>query len=234
MSETVSPSKQPPARQHFVQDHAERPDVGALVDRLTFRLLGAHVAGGPENDADLRSLPREGRRMGQVGIVAARALVFERFRESVVEHLHCAVFLELDVCGLQVAVDDPRRMACFERLRDLLRDRDGLIDRDRTLLDPLRQCRTFDQFQDQSVLLKAVNARDIRMVQRREELRFSLESRDALFIGGELVRQHLDGYVAVELRVASAIDLAHPTLADRGDDFVGAEVRSNFERHSGD
>ena len=33
---------------------AKRPDVGALVDVLPARLLGAHVCGGAENDSGLR------------------------------------------------------------------------------------------------------------------------------------------------------------------------------------
>ena len=40
-----------PAREHFVQHHAERPDVGAFVDRLAARLLGRHVGGRAEDHA---------------------------------------------------------------------------------------------------------------------------------------------------------------------------------------
>ena len=39
--------------QHLEQDDAEGPDVGALVDRLPARLLGAHVGRRAENDAGL-------------------------------------------------------------------------------------------------------------------------------------------------------------------------------------
>ena len=41
----------------FVEHAAERPDVGALVDRAAARLLGAHVRRGAENDAGARVLP---------------------------------------------------------------------------------------------------------------------------------------------------------------------------------
>ena len=40
VSETVSPAKASAAGQHLVEHAAERPDVGALVDRLAARLLG--------------------------------------------------------------------------------------------------------------------------------------------------------------------------------------------------
>ena len=36
--------------QHFVEHAAERPDVGACVERLSTRLLGTHVGGGAEDD----------------------------------------------------------------------------------------------------------------------------------------------------------------------------------------
>ena len=43
VSETVSPANAQAAGQHLVQHAAERPDVGALVDRLAARLLRTHV-----------------------------------------------------------------------------------------------------------------------------------------------------------------------------------------------
>ena len=52
MSDTSSPAKRALARQHLVEHAAERPDVGALVDGLAARLLGAHVRGRAEHHAD--------------------------------------------------------------------------------------------------------------------------------------------------------------------------------------
>ena len=43
------------AGQHLVEHTAERPDIGALVDRPSARLLGAHVRRGPEQHAVLRA-----------------------------------------------------------------------------------------------------------------------------------------------------------------------------------
>jgi hypothetical protein len=45
-----------------------------------------------------------------------------------------------------------------------------------------------------------LDLRDMRMVQRRRDLRLALEVRDALRIADELRRQHLDGDVAPEPR----------------------------------
>ena len=55
----------------------------------------------------------------------------------------------------------------------------------------------------------------LRMVERREDLRFALEPREPIGIAGEGVGQDLQRDVAIELRVARAIDLPHPAGADR-------------------
>jgi hypothetical protein len=40
------------------------------------------------------------------------------------------------------------------------------------------------------------------MIQRRKGLCLAFEARDAVAVGGREVRQHLDGDIAMELRVA--------------------------------
>ena len=67
------------------------------------------------------------------------------FRQAEVEHLHRAVRAHLDVRWLEVAMDDPLFVRGFERLGDLLRDRQCVIERDRPLRDPVRQRRPLDQ-----------------------------------------------------------------------------------------
>lgn len=72
-------------------------------------------------------------------------------------------------------------------------------------------------------LLDAVNLRDVRVIKRRQRLRFARESRQALHIGGEQVRQHLDRGFAVQFCVAVAIDLAHAAGAEWSHNFVRAQ-----------
>ena len=62
---------------------------------------------------------------------------------------------------------------------------------------------------------EAVDGGDVRMVQRREHLRFAAEPREPIGIVGERVGQDLDRDVAIQLRVARAIDLAHAARAER-------------------
>ena len=70
---------------------------------------------------------------------------------------------------------------------------------------------------DAAAVLEAVDLRDVRMIQRGERLRFALEARQAVGVGRERLGQDLDRDVAIELRVARAIDLAHAACADSGE-----------------
>ena len=63
------------------------------------------------------------------------------FAKPEVQHLHGAVGAHLDVGGLQIAVNDALLVRRFERLGDLLRDRQRLVDRNRPLCDSIGQRR---------------------------------------------------------------------------------------------
>ena len=63
------------------------------------------------------------------------------------------------------------------------------------------------------------------------DLCFALEPREPLWIGGKQLRQHLDRHLAMELRIARAIDLAHSARADRAEDFIGTYESSCGYRH---
>ena len=71
------------------------------------------------------------------------------------------------------------------------------------------------------------------MIERGEQSRFALESRHAIGVGRERRRQDLHRDVAIELRVARAIDLSHPAGAERGENFVGAEACAGGNAPSG-
>jgi hypothetical protein len=64
------------------------------------------------------------------------------------------------------------------------------------------------------------------VIERREQLRFALESREAIRIEGEDSWQHFQRDVSIELRVARSMDFAHPAGADGGDDFERTQLRS--------
>ena len=72
--------------------------------------------------------------------------------------------------------------------------------------------------------LEAVNLRDVRVIQRGEQLRLALETPQPLRPSSEGVRQDLDCHVPIELAIAGPIHLAHPAGAEQGGDFVGTEA----------
>jgi hypothetical protein len=100
------------AGQQFVEQHAERIDVGARVDvePRHLRLLGRHVLGRAE---DLRVL-REQRLLGQLGA--------GRLGDAEVDHLrhrHAVVQRHQHVARLDVAMDDALVVRVLDRLADL-------------------------------------------------------------------------------------------------------------------
>ena len=76
-----------------------------------------------------------------------------------------------------------------------------------------------------------MNGSDVRMVERRENLRLSLEPGQPIRIRREGFRQDLQGDLAVELCVGVLPDFPHPTFTDLGRDFVMAESGADVERH---
>ena len=111
----------PAAGQHLVDDAAESPDVGPLVDRLSARLLRAHELRRAEDDARLRPFEDEGRREGGVRVGAGLPDV-EHLRETEIEDFDPSFRRHFDVGRFQVAVDDPALVRRFERLGDLPSD----------------------------------------------------------------------------------------------------------------
>jgi hypothetical protein len=63
-----------------------------------------------------------------------------------------------------------------------------------------------------------------RMIERREQPCLALEPREAIGIGREARRQHLDRHIASELRIAGAVDFAHPAAAERRENLVRTET----------
>ena len=156
-----------------------------------------------------------------------------RLRQPEVEHLHRAVAAHLDVRGLQIAMDDALLVRRFERLGNLLRDRERLIERDRTSSDALREIVSLDQFHHEGghapALFEAVDGGDVWVVQRGEGLGFTLEAREPISIVGERLGQHLDRDVAIQFRIAGAKYLPHSPFPDAGDHFVDAEANAGGE-----
>ena len=96
-----------------------------------------------------------------------------------------------------------------------------------------RQVLALDQFHDEGrrapALFQAVDAGDVRMVQRREHFGFALKPSQPIVIRRDGRRQDLDGDLALQLGVGRPIDLPHSALTEQGGDFVDAETGAGSE-----
>ncbi len=80
-------------------------------------------------------------------------------------------------------------------------------------------------------VFETIDGGDVRMIQRGEEVRFALKPGDPLGIVDEAVRDHLEGHLASELRVARAIHFAHPAGPEGGENLVRAEASAGRKTH---
>ena len=79
------------------------------------------------------------------------------------------------------------------------------------------------------MLADVVQRTDVRVIQRGDGARFTVEALPELRIGCELRGENLDGDDAVEPRIAGPIDLAHAAGAKGGLNLVWAEPVSWLE-----
>ena len=102
-------------------------------------------------------------------------------------------------------MDDALLVCGFERLADVLRNLESFVDRNRSALQPIGDCLSIDKFKDEKLrsigFFEIVDRGNIRMIQRRENLSFALESAETVRVARELIRQDLDRDLAFELRV---------------------------------
>ena len=86
-------------------------------------------------------------------------------------------------------MDDALLVRGFERLRNLLRDRQRLLDRDRSARNALGQIVALDEFhherRDARALFESVDAGDVRMIQRGEDFGFTLKTCEPIVVSGQ-------------------------------------------------
>lgn len=220
------------AGEHFVEHTAKRPNIGALIDGFALGLLGRHVGGGAQDHAGLGGHAGEG---GGIRNVRRGGMVVERLGESEIEHLDHAAVGDLDVGGLEVAMDNAAPVSVLESLANLTGDGQRVVHRKRTGVKALGQGNTFDQLHHQSMgtagVLKAVNRADIGVIERGQELGFATQAGEPLRIAGEGLGQQLERDLAPEFGIAGAVDLTHATRAQGGDDDEGAQGGASCQSH---
>jgi hypothetical protein len=129
----------------------------------------------------------------------------------------------------------PAACGLRDRVRHLVREVEQALRRERLAVENLAERLAVDELhRDEDRLARGsdlVDRDDVLVVQRRRRARLLLEALAPVRVGGELRREDLDGDLAPEARVSRAIDLAHPSGAERREDLERTEARSGRERH---
>ena len=143
--------------------------------------------------------------------------------------------VEHDVARLEVAVHDALLMRGVERLGDLPGNLERLARAASGRRRAARQRLPVDVFEDQEpralILFESVDAGDVRMVQRCQELRLAGEAGDVLGIAGQRFGQRLDGDRAAKLGVAGAIHHSHAARAQGRRHFIRTDPGAGGQRH---
>ncbi len=120
---------------------------------------------------------------------------------------------------------------------DLDRDVDRLIDGKRAALEHLLEILALDELHREEPRVarpvQAVDGGDVRVVQSRERLCLTLETRQPVVVVGEGLRQDLDGHVTIERRVLCTPHRTHPALAYLLGEGVVQQTRAGLQRHAG-
>jgi hypothetical protein len=213
-----------PARDHLVENHAERVDVGGGADvSLAHALLGRHVKRRAEQRAGARF------------VHLFEPLAFE-LRDTEVEHLDLPspqamrIGDEKEIVGLEIAVHHVAGMGCGEGFRGLAPPVDSVVDGQRPARQYLLERLALEVLHHdvwRAVLEHAqvVDIDDVGVADGVGRARLGDEAADHLGIGGIARRQHLDRGVASDARMHRQIDLSHPPFSDEALDPIVAYAR---------
>jgi hypothetical protein len=216
------------SRQQLVEDDAKREDVAARIGRFAGGLLGRHVGDRPDDHSRLRA-SRRGRPRRRFAVER-----LEQLRQAEISQLRVAVLRDKDVLRFDVAVDEAGRVRGRQPVGHADQKVDDLAPRARPGPRPCLERATVDKLCDEVLaaihLADVVDRKDMRVIERRERMRFALEAGQPIGVRGEQRRQDFDRHLARQLRVAREIDLAHAAGAQDIDDFVRAEAIAAVQR----
>jgi hypothetical protein len=166
----------------------------------------------------------------------------EASRQSEVEHLHLPLAADDDVAGLDVAVDDPRRVRGLEGVGDLQRDPDdfrrGQLVPRHVHLEVGPVAPLHDDEGRAFVLVDFVDRADVRVVERGDGLRFARQPPGGLGVTGQLLGQEFERHLSPQPHVLGLVDDAHsPDAQLAGHTVVGDRLsdhgRLRISQHRG-
>src|SRR5262249_49133683 len=123
-------------------------------------------------------------------------------------------------------------MRSFQSLRDLLCDAERFLHRQWSGgSDSLSECLAWDHFQNKEVhiagLLKFVNATDIVVIERCQELCFAAEAGETLGILCKCFRQNFQSDFSPQVGVLRSVNFSHPALTKERENLIGAEISTD-------
>jgi len=233
--DVAGPGEGQPAGDHLVQQHAEREQIAAVIQRLAARLLGRHVGHGPDHLAFPGQLAADRLEPGVhvLDRLLLRPRAVEQLGQAEVQQLDVAVAGDDDVGRLEIAVHDAVLVGVGQTLGDRNAQTWPLLELQRPTADDLAQGAALEQLHRNEwravVLADFVDHGDVGVVQRRGCLGLALKAQPALGIRGQRGRQQLQRDVAVELGVQRFPHQSHAALADALDEAVVSQHLSRFE-----
>ena len=214
------------AGDHLVEHDAEREDVAARVGGLGPQLLGRHVGHGADD------LSGRGEAIGQRVLGGAAGTTDANpLGDAEVEDLDVSLSREHQVGRLDVAMDETHLVGRRESLGRFVGNADDLVERQGPSLNAVCERLPLDQLHhDQRRIAHVFDAEDLAdegVIQRRGGTGLAQESLPLPAVVAELGEQCLDRHVAPEHGVPGAIHRSHASLAEEGQDVVGADRPSD-------
>ena len=213
----VTPKRRLPD-ETLVEHAAERVDVRTPVDLLTGDLLGCDVVDGAQ----------------QVAVVADSGLLGDPLREAevrevdVVGAVGAGARVEKHVGGLHVAMHETARMGRIQGARHLREDADRVRRVQTAALEALFQVTPLDvaHGDEEEVLGRPglVDRDDVRMVDRRGQLRLAQEAVTERFVLGEAGGKQLERDLPLEPQILGQVDDAHAAPAQQRLDPIAGEL----------
>jgi hypothetical protein len=132
-------------------------------------------------------------------------------------------------------MDDALVVCAFQRVGDLLGDRQRLVEGDRTFGNAIGQRGPVHELEHERGhacrVFEPVDRSDMRMIERREHLRFTPEPCQAVHVGSNRFRQDLDRDVPPQGVVRRPIHFAHAAGAEQRDDLVRTDAGARSRGH---
>ena len=203
------------AGERFVKNGPERIDIAGNGELAGFAagLFGRHVAGGADD--------RTGD--GEIGFEV------ELTREAEVGDAWFALFIDEDVGGLEIAMEDALLMGVVNGLGNFPDERGSLREGKGACAEGISETFAFDEFHGEEVVAvfpaDFVNGNDVGMAEARDGLGLNFEAADFLLGSERASEDDFEGNDAVEAFLAGLVNDAHAALADDFEDFVAGEFR---------